>query len=551
MNNSLTIMFRLLKLVKPLVHIMIATIIMGVCGYLSAIFITTLGALALISLLGFETFISFKSIIIFLVIFALLRAIFRYLEHLSGHFIAFKLLALLRDKVFNSLRKIAFEKLNNKDSGQLLSIITTDIELLEVFYAHTIAPVAIAFITSVILVIMFLWLSPYFALIALLGYVTIGIILPIITTGQGRAIGREYRDVVSQMNDHFFDSIKGAKELRMFIAEKSRLDDMIAKSHTIDTAFSQIKKHEAQVRMYSEMAIAIFNAIIVIVGLVLCSQSLITISSLVIGVVLMLSSYGSVLALANLSSNLVQVLASGDRVLALLEEQSKIKEVTNGYKFNDISHITVNDLSFGYNDELILKNMSFEAYKGEIIGIYGKSGCGKSTFLKLLMRFYDPNNGTINFNNHNLQEINTQSLRNNIAFIAQQTYLFNETIYENIVMANRKADYEAVIKAAKKASIDDFIKKLANGYDTKIQELGSNVSDGEKQRIGLARAFLHNAPIILLDEPTSNLDSLNEAIILDSLLKAKKDKIIIIVSHRKSTMAICDKVIDLSSNRVS
>ncbi len=257
------------------------------------------------------------------------------------------------------------------------------------------------------------------------------------------------------------------------------------------------------------------------------------------------------IALSNLSNNLLQTLASGERVLSLLDETPDLEDVVDSTDLSNVENITVENLSFAYEEEQILSNLNVTINKGEIIGIHGRSGSGKSTLLKLIMRFYDPQSGTISINQTALPQINTTSLREHIAYITQQTYIFNETIYENILMANRSASKEQVIEAAKQASLHEFIMSLPEGYDTKVTELGNNLSDGEKQRIGIARAFLHNAPIILLDEPTSNLDSLNEAIILQSLLKVKTDKLIVLVSHRASTMAICDKVIKIENGRMS
>ncbi|STO55206.1 ABC transporter, ATP-binding protein [Canicola haemoglobinophilus] len=549
-KNGFVIMWHLLKLVMPLAHIMSFTIITGVLGFLSAIFIMVLGAMGLTNLLGFSSHLSFSHILIALIVLAVARGILRYLEQMSGHYIAFKLLALLRDKVFSSLRKLAFVKLQGKQSGQLLSLVTNDIELLEVFYAHTIAPIAIAFLTSLILLGVFAHISLWFAIIALFAYITIGCILPIFTTKMAREEGREYRELVGEMNDYFLDSVRGMKEIQLFNHAEQRMEAIQQRSEKIDQAFARIKKQEGKVRIYTESAVSFFNILILFTGLVLYSQSSIDFAGLLIAVILLMSSYGPVIALSNLSNNLLQTLASGERVLALLAEQPDLPEVEQGQDLTDIEKIEVKELSFAYADEQILTDLSLSLSKGNILGIHGRSGSGKSTLLKLLMRFYDPK-GEIRINGVNLKEINTQNLRDNMAYITQQTYIFNESIYENILMANRKATKEQVIEAAKKASIHDFIMSLPQGYETKVAELGSSLSDGEKQRIGIARAFLHNAPIILLDEPTSNLDSLNEAIILQSLLNVKADKLIILVSHRASTMAICDQVIKIENGRMS
>ena len=550
-KNGFVVMGHLLKLVTPLAHIMAFTITMGTLGFLAAIFIMVLGAMGLVNLLNFDTHLSFSGILTALIVLAVARGALRYLEQMSGHYIAFKLLALLRDKVFSSLRRLAFVKLQDKQAGQLVSLVTNDIELLEVFYAHTIAPIMIAFFTSAILLLVFGHLSGWFVVVALAAYLTVGVILPIITTKLAREDGRRYRELVGEMNDFFLDSVRGMKEIQLFGYAKQRLDEIQQRSQKIDTAFERIKDQEAKVRVYTEVAVSAFNIIMLFTGLILFSLDKIDFSAFLIGVILLMSSYGPVIALSNLSSNLLQTLASGERVLSLLAEEPELKDVESAVDLKEVSRIDVENVNFAYGEEQILSDVSLSVKKGEILGIHGRSGSGKSTLLKLLMRFYDPKSGSIKINGETLPNINTRSLRDNMAYITQQTYIFNETIEENIRLARRDARLEEIMEAAKKASIHDFILSLPEGYQTKMTELGGNLSDGEKQRIGIARAFLHNAPIILLDEPTSNLDSLNEAMILKSLLNVKAEKLIILVSHRQSTMAICDQVIGIENGRMS
>ena len=550
-KNGFVVMGHLLKLVTPLAHIMAFTITMGTLGFLAAIFIMVLGAMGLVNLLNFDTYLSFSGILTALIVLAVARGALRYLEQMSGHYIAFKLLALLRDKVFSSLRRLAFVKLQDKQAGQLVSLVTNDIELLEVFYAHTIAPIMIAFFTSAILLLVFAQLSSWFVLVALAAYLTVGVILPIITTKLAREDGRRYRELVGEMNDFFLDSVRGMKEIQLFGYAQQRLAEIQQRSQKIDTAFERIKDQEAKVRVYTEVAVSVFNIIMLFTGLILFSLDKIDFAAFLVGVILLMSSYGPVIALSNLSSNLLQTLASGERVLSLLAEEPELKDVESAVDLKDVSCIDVENVNFAYGEEQILSDVSLSVKKGEILGIHGRSGSGKSTLLKLLMRFYDPKSGSIKINGETLPNINTRSLRDNMAYITQQTYIFNETIEENIRLARRDATLEEIMEAAKKASIHAFILSLPQGYQTKMTELGGNLSDGEKQRIGIARAFLHNAPIILLDEPTSNLDSLNEAMILKSLLDVKAEKLIILVSHRQSTMAICDQVIGIENGRMS
>ncbi len=550
-RNGFQVMWKLLKLVKPLAHIMASTITSGVLGFLSAIFIMVLGALGLSQLVLGGDAVNINYIIYGLIALSFLRAILRYTEQLSGHYIAFKLLAIMRDKIFKVLRQLAFVKLENKQAGQLISMLTTDIELLEVFYAHTIAPISIAFITSLILIVIFAFISPLFALIAFMAYLTIGVILPVVSSKSSREDGRIYRHLLGNMTDHLLDSMRGMKEVLLFGQEKQRLTELQDQSEKIDTAFKRIKDHEGKVRRWNEICILGFNILMLLTGISLYQANSISFQGMLVAIVMLMSSYGPVIALSNLSNNLLQTLASGERVLDLLEEKPAISEVTEGINLDQVDQIDVQNIDFAYQEENILSGFNLQAKKGEIIGIHGRSGVGKSTLLKLIMRFFDPQSGDVLLNGHSIKEINTSSLRDQIVYITQSTYIFNETIYENIAMAKRSASEDEIIEAAQKAGIHDFIMSLPNGYQTKVSELGQNLSDGEKQRIGIARAFLYNAPVILLDEPTSNLDSLNEALVLKALMEVKKEKVMILVSHRASTMGICDHVIEMDTGRSS
>ena len=387
--------------------------------------------------------------------------------------------------------------------------------------------------------------------VALAAYLTVGVILPIITTKLAREDGRRYRELVGEMNDFFLDSVRGMKEIQLFGYAKQRLDEIQQRSQKIDTAFERIKDQEAKVRVYTEVAVSAFNILMLFTGLILFSLDKIDFSAFLIGVILLMSSYGPVIALSNLSSNLLQTLASGESVLSLLAEEPELKDVKNAVDLKDVSRIDVENVSFAYGEEQILSDVSLSVKKGEILGIHGRSGSGKSTLLKLLMRFYDVHSGVIRMGDRKLSGINTNELRDMESYVTQETCLFHDSIANNIAIAKPGASREEIVEAAKKASLHEFIESLPNGYDTLVGELGDTLSGGEKQRIGVARAFLHDAPLLLLDEPTSNLDSLNESIILRSLKKMGKDKTVILVSHRESTMAVAEKVYQMENGRIS
>lgn len=546
-RNGLKVMYKLIGLVLPLVHVMIAAITMGVIGFLTAIFIIVLGGVGLLNILGFATALSLKQVIIGIVICAVLRGILRYAEQGSNHYIAFKLLALIRHKVFIKLRKLAPAKLEGKDKGNLISIITTDTELLEVFYAHTISPIIIAFITSVIMTIFIGSYNIFLGAIALVAYFIVGVIIPVWSSNQGDETGQQYRDELGDLNFYFLSSIRGINDIIQYGVGKERLDEINRRTDELETKQKFLLKQEGSNRAVTDTAILLCSMVMLFAGCILYNKGQVDFTQVIIPLIALMSSFGPVVAISNLSNNLFHTIAAGNRVLDLLEEEPAVEEVS-GKETVEFADMKLENVSFAYDDEVILEDFNMEIKKNTIIGIYGKSGCGKSTLLKLLMRFWEVNNGAITIGGKNINEINTSDLRKMQSFVTQDTYLFNDTIANNIGIAKENATMEEIIAAAKKASIHDFIMSLPKGYDSKVGELGGNLSGGEKQRIGIARAFLHDAPMILLDEPTSNLDSLNEGIILKSLMESKENKTIIIVSHRKSTMNIADVVLDVEKN---
>ena len=549
-RSGIKVMGKLIGLVKPLLHIMILAIFMGVIGFLCSIFITILGGMGVINILGINTSLSLKTIFLTIAIFAVLRGVLRYLEQASNHYIAFKILALIRNKVFTSLRKLALAKLEGKDKGNLISIITSDIELLEVFYAHTISPIIIAFLTSLIMVIFIGRYSLVLGLIALLGYITVGVIIPIVSYKKGEYVGKDYRDNFGEMNSFFLDSLRGIRESIQYNATKKRSEDINNLTEKLDEKQKKLKDYEGNIKAITDATILIFSLVMLFVSIYLNSKDIINFEGVLISTISMMSSFGPVTALSNLANNLFHTLASGNRVLDILEEEPVVYEIINK---KDVSFEGLNceNVNFSYDKEQILKDVSLDIPKNKIVGIQGKSGSGKSTLLKLLMRFWDVNGGEIKISNENIKNINTSSLRDMESYVTQSTYLFNDTIKNNIKIAKENATMEEIIEASKKASLHEFIEKLPKGYETNVGELGDSLSGGEKQRIGIARAFLHNGPLILLDEPTSNLDSLNEGIILKSLKEECKDKTVVLVSHRKSTMNITDILYKMKEGRFS
>lgn len=548
-RSGIKIMARLIGLIQPLLHFMSAAIILGVLGFLCSSSLTILGTSAVLKLLGFDIYFSLKSIITMLILFAVLRGFLRYGEQSCNHYIAFKLLAIIRDQVFGTLRRLCPAKLEGRDKGNLISIITEDIELLEVFYAHTISPIAIGIVTSLFFVFFIGSFSVWLGCIAAVSYLFIGGVIPILNGKGIKNYGMEYRNGVGELNSAFLESLRGLSELIQYGQTKNRLQEINNMTENLTTTQKNLKAAEGFVKAITELSMLIFTAIMLFFAMTQFSMGYLSFESALLATVTLMSSFGPVVALSNLSNNLAHTLASGERVLSLLEETPVVEAQKNG---TDICFhgAQCNNLTFGYAEEEILQNLFIDIPKGHIIGIHGKSGCGKSTLLKLFMRFWDKNSGSIQLSGTEIEEINTASLRSNESYCTQETYLFHDTIGNNIRLAKADSTEKEVIAAAKKASLHSFVETLPKGYDTPIGELGDKLSGGEKQRIGLARAFLSGAPFMLLDEPTSNLDSLNEGIILKSLYEAE-NVTILLVSHRKSTLGIASRVYSAERGRLS
>ncbi len=547
-RSVLNVMMRLIGLVKPLAFIMFIAITMGCAGYFCASFITVLGGFAFVDIIdnGGALVRSYLTII---AIIAVMRGILHYIEQYCNHFIAFKLLALIRDRVFTALRKLAPAKLDGKDKGNLVSIITSDIELLEVFYAHTVSPICIAILTSTTIVIFIGRFHVALGMIALLAHISVGLIIPVAISKGSKAVGEHQREKTGDLNTYFLDSLRGLREILQYGYKDERKEQIDILQGQMEEANRKIKRFSGITFSATSCVILSFSVTMPLVASILYSNKIIDLSAVIIPTLMLFSSFGAVTSTANLGAGLAQTIASGNRVLDILDDIPVVAEMEDGIDI-DFESAALENISFSYGSEDILKDFSMDIKKNKIFGISGKSGCGKSTTLKLLMRFWDVDKGKVLISGKNVKEVNTRSLRNNESFVTQETHIFHDSIENNIKVANINASREQVIAAAKRASIHEFIETLPQGYETQVGELGDTISGGEKQRIGVARAFLHDANLILLDEPTSNLDSLNEAVILKSLRECK-DKTVVLVSHRKSTMKIADDVLNMETMRQS
>ena len=570
-RSAIQIMGSLIGLVKPLLHIMLAAIILGTLGYLCAIFLTILAGQVIVH--GLLTGVAgmtvpvdnmwlvltpVKTIITVMIVIAVLRGILHYVEQYCNHFIAFKLLAIIRHKVFAALRKLCPAKLEGRDKGNLISIITTDIELLEVFYAHTISPIAIATLISIIMVIFigrYHWLA---GVLALAAYLIVGVAIPMWNGKRGSQKGMEFRTNFGELNSFVLDSLRGLDETIQYGQGEKRKEQMSERSKNLAGMQESLSKMEGSQRSFTNMVILLASFGMLALAIWLYAKGEMGFEGILTCTIAMMGSFGPVVALSSLSNNLNQTLASGERVLSLLEETPLVEEIpgdveTSGaesmeYEFTGAE---AENVTFAYGEEVILDNYSLKLQPGKITGIHCASGSGKSTLLKLLMRFWDVQDGSVSVDGTDVRKIPTKHLRDMESYVTQETHLFHDSIANNIAIAKPGASREEIMEAAKKASIHDFIMTLSKGYDTEVGELGDTLSGGEKQRIGIARAFLHECPLILLDEPTSNLDSLNEGIILKSLKESTKKKTVVLVSHRVSTMNVADVVYEMKNGRIS
>ena len=573
-RSAIQIMGSLIGLVKPLLHIMLAAIILGTLGYLCAIFLTILaGQVIMHGLLTgvagmivpvdnmWRVFTPVKTIITVMIVIAVLRGILHYVEQYCNHFIAFKLLAIIRHKVFAALRKLCPAKLEGRDKGNLISIITTDIELLEVFYAHTISPIAIATLTSIIMVIFigrYHWLA---GVIALVAYLIVGVVIPMWNGKRGSQKGMEFRTNFGELNSFVLDSLRGLDETIQYGQGEKRKEQMSEHSKNLAGMQESLSKMEGSQRSFTNMVILLASFGMLALTIWLYAKGEMGFEGILTCTIAMMGSFGPVVALSSLSNNLNQTLASGERVLSLLEETPLVEEIPGDVDTEESTDHTftgakAENVTFAYKvseteTDTILDHYSLTLQPGQITGIHGASGSGKSTLLKLLMRFWDVQEGSVSVDGADVRKIPTKHLRDMESYVTQETHLFHDSIANNIAIAKPGATREEIMEAAKKASIHDFIMTLPKGYDTEVGELGDTLSGGEKQRIGIARAFLHDAEMILLDEPTSNLDSLNEGIILKSLKESAEKKTVVLVSHRVSTMNVADVVYEMENGRIS
>lgn len=544
-RSEFNLMVRLIGLVRPLTGYMILAVLMGLIGHLCASFITVFGGYAILSVLHPAGSWKLGILFVFLLVFAVLRGFLRYAEQACNHFIAFKLLALIRDKVFCALRRLCPAKLEGRDKGNLISVITSDIELLEVFYAHTISPICIAFLFSGVMVSFIGSYHMALGFLALAAYGTVGILIPLVTSKLSGDDGLRFRTRSGLLSGFVLDSLRGLSETIQYGQGEQRMEE-------INRQTDLLSQEEARMKRTGSRNTAVTGAVILIfdLAMLLSSAKLAGFEGSLITTLALMSSFGPVVSLSALGASLQNTFAAGNRVLDILDENPVVEEVT-GKEEISFQGADAKEVSFAYGEETVLDHFSVTIPENKIVAISGRSGSGKSTLLRLFMRFWQPQEGTVHLSGKRIEEINTANLRDMESFVTQDTHLFHDSIRNNLRIAKLDATEEEIIAACKKASVHDFIMSLEKGYDTEVGELGDTLSGGERQRLGLARAFLHNAPFMILDEPTSNLDSLNEAVILKSLCEERSGKTIVLVSHRQSTLGIADTVYSVECKKMS
>ena len=549
-RSGFAVMARLIGLVRPLAGYMALAVTMGLAGHLCATFLTVLGGFGILGVLGFALPLPLAGLFGIAAVLALLRAVLRYGEQACNHFIAFKLLALLRDKVFRALRRLAPAKLESREKGDLIAVITSDIELLEVFYAHTISPALIALLFSAVMVVFIAGFHPLLGALALAAYAVVGLAVPLATSRASGQDGLRLRTASGALAGFVLDSLRGLPEILQYGAGTHRLQQMQARTEALSREEARLKRTAGRSTAATQLILWLFDLGMLFAATALYLAGAVDFAGVLIPTIALMSSFGPVVALANLGATLQSTFAAGNRVLDILEETPLVQDI-HGQPEVTFAGAGAENVTFGYGAETILQNVTVPVPAGQTIGIVGRSGSGKSTLLKLFLRFWQVEQGQVQISGRSVEHINTGDLRRMQALVTQETHLFHDSIRNNLRIAKQDATDEELVAACKKASLHDFIAALPQGYDTPVGELGDTLSGGERQRLGLARAFLHDAPFLLLDEPTSNLDSLNEAVILQALEQEHGRRTVVLVSHRASTMGIADTVYSVENGRVS
>lgn len=564
--STFQVIKRLLGEAKPLAGLMVAASTAGTIGHLAATFLPMFGIIAGFALAVNPVWgMSAAGAITAMIVCAVLRGLTRYVEQYLNHNVAFHLLALFRSKAFAALRRLAPAKLAGKGKGDLIAMLTTDVELLEIFFAHTISPVAIAVTTTIVYAIVAATLSPWMALALIVSHLIIGIIVPRFFATGVRNLGPAIRGAAGELDNVMLDDMRGLDEIIRFGRGEDRAQAIEDRTRALWRNHAKLSRVNGRFAGVGGLLVALLTSAAAGIAINLAGVNLYDIPALVAAFVLLASSFGPTLALAALPANLTQTFASARRLFGLMDEAPAVVET--GTANSDYEGMRLDRVTFAYPGEeieTILADFSLDVPQHGILGIQGPSGRGKSTMLKLLMRYWDPQRGQVTLSGTPLPQIDVHARRRIQAMMSQETHLFDGTIRENLLIALPESEIRnggaagvlvaRLREALAKASVLDLIDSLPDGLDTQVGELGDRLSEGERQRIGLARVFLRNADLVLFDEPTSRLDALNEAIILRSIHELSKseqnadkgqDVAVVLVSHRESAMRVADAVLNL------
>ena len=537
----------LLSFTKPFKGKMSLAILLGIISNLAVVAIPVISTLTLLRLIDGAK-VNLILILVVLIACGIVRGVARYLEQYQNHDIAFSLLAHIRERIFAALRTIGPARLTGKNSGELITSISTDVEALEVFFAHTISPVFIALGTTLVTFVFLAGFDLGLAFLLLIGQILIGVIIPYISYRRNLQIGDDYKKAFVQVSQTIMENANSLKDIAQFHLEKTRLTKL--------KADSKVLNHENRRRIFQGNSLQLLSELVVI-GTTLCvfyfgSSRGLSMDTIVVSVVLSLSSFGPVLALGNLGNALLTTFSSGRRLYQLVHEEPFVEFEESTNSVDAVEKLQANEVAFRYpnTEKMVLEQISFDLKKGQSIGISGESGSGKSTLLKLLMRYWDPNSGKLMINDAPLASLKEEALHHLEGVMEQPTFLFEDTIANNISLKRDDVSQAEIEEAAKDAAIHDWILSLPEGYETQLSKLSRTISDGERQRIGLARLLVYDAPLILLDEPTSNLDYVNEQAILATFKEKLQDKTMILVSHRESTLKIAEKKLHMENGQL-
>lgn len=549
-RGGLTVMLRLVGMVRPLAGFMALAIAMGLLGHACATAITVLGGYGALRILDAGAAAPLADLLAAMAACAVARGLLRYGEQACNHYIAFKLLALIRDRVFRALRRLAPAKLEGRDRGDLISLITSDIELLEVFYAHTISPAAIALLFCLGACAFIGSFHPALAAVAACSHLAVGVACPMVASRLAGDAGARFRAGAGELSSFVLESLRGLDEILQYGSGAARLGQMDARSRALADTERRMKVDAGLGSGLTTIVILACDLAVLVVAASLRARGDVGFDGVLIPVLALTGSFGPAVALANLGSTLQGTFAAGNRVLDILDETPVAPEV-GGRPPVGFAGASAERVGFSYGAERVLEDVSLEVPIGRVVGVTGRSGSGKSTLLRLFMRFWDASEGTVRVSGRPVGDVNTADLRAMESLVTQETHLFHDTIRNNLRIARLDATDDQIEEACRRASVHDFVASLPQGYDTQVGELGDTLSGGERQRLGLARAFLHDAPFLLLDEPTSNLDALNEGVILRSIREEGAGRTVLLVSHRPSTMRVADTVVSVENGRVS